>query len=133
MAKLIFCSECDKVTKHRNKMDAAKEGCGVCNECDHMNIRCRLVKSDSDRFIKASPAVLWLEFNEDKTFKEKFEEIAVGRCLIMSPFNHFFTWQTTLVTEVVEELPGYVKFKTENSTYELYFPAECEDDEEDNE
>jgi hypothetical protein len=38
----------------------------------------------------------------------------------MSPFNQFFTWQcTSTVTEIVEERDGYIKFKTENSTYEL--------------
>jgi hypothetical protein len=130
MGKLIYCDQCEKVTKHREKMDAFKEGFGVCNECDHMNIKCRLLKSDSTRFIKASPDVLWLEYNEDGTFKNKFEKISVGRCLIMSPFNHFYTWQTTMVTEVIEESPGYVKFKTENSLYELYYPVDFKDEDE---
>jgi hypothetical protein len=41
---------------------------------------------------------------------------------MMSPFNHFFTWQTTVVTEVLEiaEDLSYIKFKTKNSTYELF-------------
>jgi hypothetical protein len=38
----------------------------------------------------------------------------------MSPFNAFFTWQTTPVTEIVEQKEGYVKFKTANSNYELF-------------
>jgi hypothetical protein len=39
----------------------------------------------------------------------------------MSPFNDFFTWQTTGVTEILACTPDceYVKFKTTNSTYEL--------------
>jgi len=37
----------------------------------------------------------------------------------MSPFNDSFTWQTTVITEIVEKREGYVKFKTENSVYEL--------------
>ena len=38
----------------------------------------------------------------------------------MSPFNMFFTWMTTTVTEVIEEKEDYVKFKTKNSVYELF-------------
>ena len=38
----------------------------------------------------------------------------------MSPFNEFFTWQTTDITEIVEQKEGYIKFKTQNSNYELF-------------
>jgi hypothetical protein len=38
----------------------------------------------------------------------------------MSPFNQCFTWQTTSITEIVEEREDYVKFKTQNSNYELF-------------
>jgi hypothetical protein len=38
----------------------------------------------------------------------------------MSPFNKFFTWQTTSVTEILEEREDYIKFNTLNSTYELW-------------
>lgn len=77
----------------------------------------RLTKSG---FIKESEDVMWLEFHEDGTFKKKFDEIAIGRSLLMSPFNVFFTWQTTEVTEILEQKENYVKFKTLNSTYELF-------------
>ena len=73
-----------------------------------------------DKLIKESSKVLWLEWNEDGTFKDKFENPAIGRSLIMSPFNDFFTWQTTTVTEIVEQKNDYLKFKTENSIYELF-------------
>jgi hypothetical protein len=81
----------------------------------------RLVR-EGDGLNKKSKAILWLEWNEDGTFKEKHDDIAVGRSLIMSPFNHFFTWQTTVVTEVLEisEDLSYIKFKTRNSIYELF-------------
>jgi len=46
-------------------------------------------------------------------------EPAVGLSLIMSPFNQFFTWQTTPITEIVEEQDDYIKFKTQNSVYRL--------------
>lgn len=75
---------------------------------------------EHDGLIKQSVDILWLEFNENATFKSKHSEIAIGRSLIMSPFNQFFTWQTTPVTEIVENREDYIKFYTKNSTYELY-------------
>lgn len=79
----------------------------------------RLIR-ERDKLVKESSRVLWLEWNEDGTFKDKFEEPAIGRSLIMSPFNEFFTWQTTTVTEIVEQRKDYIKFKTKNSNYELF-------------
>ena len=73
-----------------------------------------------DGLTKQSEKILWLEFNNSGRFKEKYEEIEIGRSLIMSPFNDFFTWQTTEVTEVIENNKDYIKFKTKNSTYELF-------------
>ena len=75
---------------------------------------------ESDGLTKESKEVLWLEFNNDGTFKSKHSEPAVDRSLLMSPFNQFSTWQTTTVTEIVEERDDYIKFKTKNSTYELW-------------
>lgn len=79
----------------------------------------RLVR-ERDKLVKESARVLWLEFNEDGTFKEKHDSPSIGRSLIMSPFNQFFTWQTTIITEIVEQKEDYTKFKTENSNYELF-------------
>ena len=75
---------------------------------------------ERDGLTKTSRDVKWLEFNEDGTYKANFQDIAVGRSLLMSPFGPSFTWQTTPVTEILEEKEGYVKFRTENSVYELY-------------
>ena len=75
---------------------------------------------ERDGLTKQSEKVMWIEFNTDGRFKEKWEDIAVGRSLIMSPFNDFFTWQTTTVTEIVEQREDYIKFKTQNSNYELF-------------
>ena len=81
----------------------------------------RLVR-EGDGLNKKSKEILWLEWNEDGRFKEKHDDIAVGRSLMMSPFNHFFTWQTTVVTRILasEADSSYIKFKTKNSTYELF-------------
>ena len=81
----------------------------------------RLVR-EGDGLNKKSKEILWLEWNEDGRFKEKHDDIAVGRSLIMSPFNHFFTWQTTVVTRILasEADSSYIKFETKNSIYELF-------------
>ena len=75
---------------------------------------------ERDGLIKESENIIWIEFNDDGRFKEKFDEVAVGRSLLMSPFSEFFTWQTTTVTEIVEQREDYIKFKTQNSNYELF-------------
>ncbi len=80
----------------------------------------------SDGLIKRSEDVRWIEFNEDGRGKELHETPKVGLGLIMSPFNIFFTWQTTPVKEIIHtELKDdkliSVKFKTSNSTYELEY------------
>lgn len=75
---------------------------------------------ERDGITKQSEKILWLEWNEDRRFKSKHDEPAIDRSLIMSPFNDFFTWQTTPITEILEQQEGYLKFKTENSIYELF-------------
>ena len=74
---------------------------------------------EGDKMTAQSKEVMWLEFGDDSRFKAKHEEPAIGRSLIMSPLNAYFTWQTTDITEIVEEREGYIKFKTKNSVYEL--------------
>lgn len=75
---------------------------------------------ERDGLTKQSKEVIWLEWNGEGRFKAKHDTIAVGRSLLMSPFNDFFTWQTTDVTEIVEQKEDYIKFNTKNSVYELY-------------
>lgn len=75
---------------------------------------------ERDQLTKTSRDVKWLEFDENGRYKADFPQIAVGRSLLMSPFGPTFTWQTTLVTEIVEQRHRYIKFKTENSNYELF-------------
>jgi hypothetical protein len=75
---------------------------------------------ERDGLTKTSRAVKWLEFDEDGRYKADFEDIAIDRSLLMSPFGPSFTWQTTPVTEIVEQREDYIKFNTESSTYELF-------------
>ena len=75
---------------------------------------------ERDGLTKTSKQVTWLEFDENGKYKNDYNRPAIGRSLLMSPFNQFFTWQTTLVTEIVEQRDDYIKFNTENSVYELF-------------
>ena len=75
---------------------------------------------ERDGLTKQSKEVMWVEWNEEGRFKSKHDKPAVGRSLVMSPFTMFFTWQTTTLTEIVEERDDYIKFKTQNSNYELW-------------
>jgi hypothetical protein len=77
---------------------------------------------ERDGLVNQSKEILWLEFDEKGKFKEKHDEPAIGRSLLMSPFNAYFTWQTTDITEIIEssEDSSYLKFNTRNSVYELF-------------
>ena len=75
---------------------------------------------ERDGLTNQSKEIKWLEWDNEGRYKADYQEPAIGRSLIMSPFNQFFTWQTTLVTEIVEQRDDYIKFKTGNSTYELF-------------
>lgn len=75
---------------------------------------------ERDGLTNQSKEIMWIEWKFDGTLKEKHDTFAIGRSLLMSPFNQFFTWQTTPITEIVEEQDDYIKFKTQNSNYELW-------------
>jgi hypothetical protein len=75
---------------------------------------------ERDGLVNQSKEIKWLEWNDVGRFKAEHNKPAVGRSLLMSPFNQFFTWQTTSITEIVEEREDYIKFKTRNSNYELF-------------
>ena len=75
---------------------------------------------ERDGLTKTSNDIIWIEWNENDTFKEQFKIPAINRSLLMSPFNQSFTWQTTRITEIIEQREDYLKFKTGNSNYELY-------------
>lgn len=119
----LYCKNCKKDTEHTDKLDAIKCGNSVCTCCSTENpinqIKWKLVR-EQDGLIKQSTEVIWIEWNEDNTFKERFDEPKIGRSLLMSPFNQSFTWQTTTITEIIEQQEDYIKFKTNNSNYELF-------------
>ena len=83
------------------------------------NTNWKLVR-ERDGLTKQSEEVKWIEWNYDGSFNAMYDTPSVGLALLMSPFNQFFTWQTTTSTEIVEQREDYIKFKTQNSNYELW-------------
>ena len=75
---------------------------------------------ERDGLTNQSKEVMWVEWTEEGRFQARHDEPAVGRSLIMSPLNRFFSWQTTVITEIVEQREDYIKFNTLNSVYELW-------------
>lgn len=75
---------------------------------------------ERDGLTKQSAEVMWIEFGDNGFFKEKHDSPDIGRSLIMSPFNAFFTWQTTAITGIQEQREDYICFDTKNSRYELF-------------
>jgi hypothetical protein len=75
---------------------------------------------ERDGLINQSKEIKWLEWSDDGRFKAEHDKPTIGYSLIMSPFNQFFTWQTTVVTEIIEQKEDYIKFNTKNSVYELF-------------
>jgi hypothetical protein len=72
-----------------------------------------------DGLVKQSKDVMWIQWNSEGRFDSKHDEPAIGRSLIMSPFDPiFFTWQTTPITAFKPTESG-VEFVTKNSNYVL--------------
>ena len=102
------------MTLEENVLKVAVEQGVIENEFNWKLVR------EHDGKTNQSKEVMWVEWNEEGRFKSKHDKPAVDRSLIMSPFNQFFTWQTTPITEVLEKRENYLKFKTKNSVYELW-------------
>lgn len=75
---------------------------------------------ERDGLTKQSEDIKWIQWTNQGFYDSDYEEPSLGRSLLMSPFNMFYTWQTTIITEIVEKREDYIKFKTENSIYELF-------------
>lgn len=75
---------------------------------------------ERDGKTKTSEEIKWIEWDENETFKELHDDIAIGRSLFMSPFTRSYTWMTTKVTKVLYMDETHIRFKTKNSTYDLY-------------
>ena len=77
----------------------------------------KLVRENDTLKVK-SKEIIWIEWDEIGRFKAKHQEPALGRSLLMSPFNQYFTWQTTQIT-LFQQQGDEIVFSTKNSNYTL--------------
>jgi len=84
------------------------------------DVNYKLTKPNDPSFLKTGEKVKWIEWDNEGRFKESFDEPAIDRSLIINHhFGAMFTWQTTPITEIVEQNENEVVFKTKNSLYKL--------------
>lgn len=76
------------------------------------------LKRLDDGLTKRGNRIQYIEWNEDRSSREVHDEAKVGYSLILDPRMNF-TWLTTKIVEISQQEDKYIKFKTENSTYEL--------------
>lgn len=96
----------------RNKIERPKIPIDI-NNAKYVLIR------ERDGLTKTADAVTWIDWDEGGNYVEKYDEPAIGRSLLLSPFSVLYTWLTTSVTEIIEQREHYIKFRTQNSVYEL--------------
>jgi len=77
------------------------------------------LKRIDDGLVKEANKVIYIEWNDNSTFKSKHDEPAIGRSIMLDSNNFNYTWLTTPIVEILEEKDKYIKFRTENSIYEL--------------
>jgi hypothetical protein len=85
---------------------------------ESLDTKYKLIR-EHDGLTKTGNRVLWVEWDNDGTFNESYPAITIGRSLLLDP-RMSYTWLTTAVTEILEERDDYIKFKTQNSIYELF-------------
>lgn len=132
----IYCRGCKKPTQHRQKL-----GGTVCNKCDMINHLAYLERVNDGR-CNIGSTVLWIEFDETGRGKAAHEDPQVGFSLCLDPYTikqEFqgmqggtgFTWMTTQVTEILEDVSKkeyrHIRFKTNNSEYELHITKKQDD------
>ena len=77
------------------------------------------LKRLDDGLTKTAQNVTFVEWNKDDTFHSSHDDVQVGRSIMLDPNNFNYTWLTTAIVEIVKQEDKYIKFQTENSTYEL--------------
>jgi hypothetical protein len=82
---------------------------------------------ERDHLIQVGNVIKYVEW-EDRKFKQTHDEPKIGYSVLLDPHPVFYAWLTTPITEIIEQSEFYLKFKTENSVYELFIREEEEED-----
>jgi hypothetical protein len=92
--------------------------CVICAPMD-LSYKYKLERIN-DGLIKTGNSVTWIEWTEEGTFLEKYNEIGIGRSLVLNFIVHDYTWMTTTVKQIDSISENLITFQTQNSSYKLY-------------
>lgn len=125
----LLCSKCSVIIKtgkdfteleHQAMKGEAKLQPQYCEEHGgESQFNYKIIRLE-DGLKKQGNRILWVEWDVDGTFHQSFDKIAIGRSLLLDPILYHYEWMTTPVIEILESQDKYVKFRTRNSTYEIY-------------
>lgn len=74
----------------------------------------------NDGLVKRGYKLNFIEWHEDGTYKKNYLEPKVGLSCILNGDRMSFTWMTTVITEITAQEEKFIKFRTQNSIYELH-------------
>ena len=125
---MLWCNDCIDFVYYRQKLSAVMSGHRVCNKCSRMNPVCVLIKytdTTESHFMKVANEFKFMGYDDEGSFDKGHVEPKVGRSLLMGTMILSFQWLTTPITEIIEtkdDTPRkFIKFRTKNSIYELYY------------
>jgi len=123
-----YCKNCEKVTPHRQK--GLRSPVDVCNECDTTNSTYTLIKSNGETHRASQMKFVEWESEELGSRGKKLHDFPkAGLSVLLDPqYGASFTWLTTPIVEIAELKEEYLKFKTQNSSYELFGPISIYDE-----
>ena len=79
----------------------------------------RLIRLNDGRVFHAN-TVKWVEWALDGTGAGVHEEPKISFSCVLDPGGFgTYRWMTTPIEEITKQHPGFVKFRTKNSLYEL--------------
>lgn len=89
-------------------------------ETPSFNYNYKLVRL-GDGLIKTGYIVKYVEWEGGIGSKAKSldDNISIEKSLVLDP-GMYYAWLTTPITKIIEQKEDYIKFETENSTYELF-------------
>lgn len=86
---------------------------------ENESFKYKLVR-ENDGLIKKGNVIYWIEWDEQGRGKKPHKEPVIGYSLVLDPAYGDYIWLTTALTEILDRQDNYLKFKTENSIYELF-------------
>lgn len=70
-------------------------------------------------FVKSGNNYCFVEWADEGTFKKRYDKPTLNCSLLFDLADFSYGWLTTPITEIIEQTDKLIRFKTENSEYEL--------------